>query len=134
MRLPTAWWPGIADGVTKSWRHSGWRGRLGVASLAVCAALCAAVAALTVTPVAAGSSAVLVGLPVPTDQLPAIMSAATSCPQLSGPRLAAQIMVASKFNPDATTPGGGSGVAGLTAAEWQRWIPAPGDADRKSVV
>jgi Ricin-type beta-trefoil lectin domain-like len=129
MRLVTAWRRRIAEDVTRSWRYGGRRGRLQGASLALIAALLlAAAAAGTVASAAANSSSVLVGLPVPADQLPAIKSGAASCPELTPPRLAAQIMVASRFNPDAKTAGGGSGVAGLTAAQWQQWIPAPGDA------
>jgi beta-glucanase (GH16 family) len=89
---------------------------------------CAAVAGITVAALAAGTSPVLMGLPVPAGQLQAIKNAATSCPELSPPRLAAQLMAASGFNPHATTADGGSGVAGLTAAQWRQWAPAPGAA------
>lgn len=129
MRRATAWPRQIAEDVTRSWRYGGRRGRLGVSGLALCAVLlCAAAASVAVTP-AAGSTAaptVLTGLQVPAGQLPDIKSAATSCPELTAPRLAAQLMAASRFNPDFTAPGGRSGVAGLTLAQWQQWMPAPG--------
>ncbi|MEU4240062.1 ricin-type beta-trefoil lectin domain protein [Actinoplanes sp. NPDC026619] len=71
-------------------------------------------------------SAELVGDPVPADQVAVIARAALACPQLTAARLAGQLMAASRFKVDATTPGGGSGVAGLTDAQWQLWAPWPG--------
>jgi hypothetical protein len=65
----------------------------------------------------------LVGDPVPTTQVTVIARAALSCPQLNTARLAGQLMAASRFREDATTPEGGSGVAGLTDAQWQTWVP-----------
>jgi hypothetical protein len=138
MRLATAWPRRIAEDVARSWRYGGRRGRLGVANLIVCVALlCAAVATVTWTRAAsdvpARDATVLAGLPVPADQLPTINSAAASCPELTPPRLAAQLMAASGFNPDFSTAGGGFGVAGLTLAQWQQWQPAPG-ASRTDVA
>jgi beta-glucanase (GH16 family) len=120
----------FARGVTGAWRDGGRLGRATVVKGAVLglAVVCGAVALFSLVPAAAGSTAALAGLPVPAGQLPAVTSAARSCPALTGPRLAAQLMTASKFNPAATTAGGGSGVAGLTAAQWQEWDPAPGDS------
>ena len=119
----------IAGGLAGSWRHAGRRVQWGIASvLVVCLALlCAASANVSLVSAMAGAS-LLAGQPVPPGQLPAIKSAALSCPALSPPRLAAQLMTASKFDPHATTGGGGSGVAGLTAAQWRQWAPAPGVA------
>jgi len=135
MRVATAWPRRIAEDVTRSWRYGGRRGRLGVAGLAVCGVLlCAAVADVAMAATAEVTAApVLEGLPVPAGHLPAIKSAAASCPELTPPRLAAQMMEASKFNPDAKTADGGSGVAGLTTAQWQQWKPAPG-ASRTDVA
>jgi beta-glucanase (GH16 family) len=129
MRLATARMRRTAQGLGRAWRHGGRLGRLAmVIYLALgLAILCAIVAAFSLVP-ATASSATLAGLPVPAGQLPAVKSAATSCPELSPPRVAAQLMTASKFNPRATTAGGGSGVAGLTLAQWRQWVPAPGDA------
>ena len=107
-------------------RHASRRGHAGMAGLAAGLAITgAAAASLGLVPPAAGTAAVA-GLPVPAGQLQAVKTAAMSCPELTGPRLAAQLMAASRFNPHATGPGGRSGVAGLTAAQWQEWDPAPG--------
>ncbi|GAA2645837.1 ricin-type beta-trefoil lectin domain protein [Paractinoplanes durhamensis] len=70
----------------------------------------------------------LVGDPVPASQVAVIARAALACPQLTAARLAGQLMAASRFQVDATTSGGGSGVAGLTDAQWQLWAPWPGAA------
>jgi beta-glucanase (GH16 family) len=129
MRRGTAWPRRIAEDVTRSWRYGGPRGRLGVSSLALCTVLlCVAAASVAVTPAAGVTTAptVRTGLPVPPGQLPVIKNAATSCPELTPPRLAAQLMAASGFNPDFRAPGGIIGVAGLTLAQWRQWIPAPG--------
>ncbi|MFI6763380.1 ricin-type beta-trefoil lectin domain protein [Micromonospora sp. NPDC050417] len=65
------------------------------------------------------------GLPVPASQVQTIAAAALSCPVLTPPRLAGQLMTASGFNPAARTEGGGEGVAGLTESVWNAWKPAP---------
>jgi hypothetical protein len=52
---------------------------------------------------------------------------------LTPPRLASQIAAESAFEPDATSDRGGSGIAGLTDAEWELWRPT-GDADRSDGV
>jgi beta-glucanase (GH16 family) len=129
MRLARARTRRAAQGVSRTWRHGGRLGRLALVNYVVLgvAMLCAVVATLSLAPATASTSP-LVGLPVPPGQLQAVKSAALSCPTLSPPRLAAQLMTASKFNPRATTAGGGFGVAGLTLAQWQQWIPEPGDA------
>jgi beta-glucanase (GH16 family) len=129
MRLATARIRGTAQGLSRAWRHGGRLGRLVMVIYLVLALaiLCAIVATFSLVPATASSSA-LAGLPVPPGQLPAVKSAAMSCPELNPPRVAAQLMTASKFNPHATAAGGGSGVAGLTLAQWKQWIPAPGDA------
>jgi hypothetical protein len=105
------------------WRHAGRAGQAAAAGLAL---TCAAAAGVGLAPATAGAAAALAGLPVPPGLLPAISTAAQSCPELTGPRLAGQLMTASRFNPHATAPGGRSGIAGLTTAQWQQWAPAPG--------
>lgn len=126
MRRATAWPRRIGEGMTRSWRYGGWRGRLGM-SLALCTVIaCAAAGSVAVAPVAGVSTEVLTGLPVPAGQLAAIKSAATSCPELTPPRLAAQLMATSKFNAEFRSAGGRFGVAGLNLAQWQQWVPAPG--------
>src|SRR5262249_26799402 len=52
-----------------------------------------------------------------------------SCPALTPARLAGHIMAVSQFDVNAKTRNGGEGIAGLTAQEWQRWVPGP-DAKR----
>src|SRR5437899_6404975 len=54
------------------------------------------------------------GVEVPADELQMIDAAAASCPGLTPPRLAGQLMANSGFNPQAKRAGGGSGIAGLT--------------------
>jgi beta-glucanase (GH16 family) len=128
MRLATACSRRIAEGLSRYWHRAGRLGRLAAVGLALClAVLCATAAGISLLPASADSSAPA-ALAVPGGMLAAVKSAALSCPELSPPRLAAQLMAASRFNPDAVTPGGGSGVAGLTAAQWQQWAPAPGAA------
>ncbi|SCG46456.1 ricin-type beta-trefoil lectin domain protein [Micromonospora rifamycinica] len=73
------------------------------------------------------------GRAVPADQVPLIAQAALSCPTLTAPRLAGQLMAASGFEADARTDRGGSGVAGLTDELWKRWLPWP-DAPRLDVA
>jgi hypothetical protein len=75
----------------------------------------------------------LAGAPVPTDQVQVIAQAVLSCPALTAPRLAGQLMAASGFDANAVTDTGGSGVAGLSDAQWQQWIPWP-DAQRQDVA
>ncbi len=90
--------------------------------------LAAVVAGSVVAMLLSGAAArpVLRGDEVPADQVPAIARASLACPTLTAPRLAGQLMVASRFRVDATTDDGGSGVAGLTDAQWQRWVPWQG--------
>jgi beta-glucanase (GH16 family) len=129
MRLATAWSRRTGTGSQPARRGGGFRQRVTARQLVLCLALLSAVAAgLGVVPALAGTGSSAAGLAVPARLLPTIRSAARSCPPLTPPRLAAQVMEASKFNPRATTSDGGSGVAGLTAAQWQTWIPAPGAA------
>ncbi|MGC4806691.1 transglycosylase SLT domain-containing protein [Micromonospora sp. DT233] len=68
----------------------------------------------------------LVGKPVPAADLSTIQSAALSCPALTGPRLAAQVMAASGFDSGtARAAGGVRGLAGLDDTTWRRWEPWP---------
>lgn len=64
-----------------------------------------------------GSEAV----PLTDAQRAALTEAARSCPALTAPKLAAQIMATTGF--EATADGG---IAGLTAAEWEIWKPWEG--------
>lgn len=60
-------------------------------------------------------------VPLTDAQRAALAEAAGSCPALTAPRLAAQIMATTGF--EATAEGG---IAGLTAAEWEVWKPWEG--------
>jgi hypothetical protein len=85
------------------------------------AAVCAVIAVVGIRIATADDTS---GNAVPADVLTAVKTAARSCPSLSPPRLAGQLMATSKFNPKATTDFGGTGIAGLTAAAWARWAPS----------
>ncbi|MGW1062311.1 hypothetical protein [Micromonospora rubida] len=67
----------------------------------------------------------LAGKPVPAGDLATIQSAALSCPALTGPRLAAQVMAASGFDSGAVGGGNVRGLAGLDDTTWRRWEPWP---------
>ncbi|MEV7986819.1 RICIN domain-containing protein [Micromonospora sp. NPDC085948] len=84
------------------------------------AVVCIVAAGLQVGPALAETT--VEGEPVPDDVLPAIVVGATSCPALTGPRLAAQLMAASGFKPTAVSERG-EGIAGLDSRAWQTWAP-----------
>jgi len=64
----------------------------------------------------------LAGKPVPAADVETIVAAALSCPTLTPPRVAAQIMAASGFDSEAAE----TGIAGLDNADWKRWRPSSG--------
>ena len=66
------------------------------------------------------------GVPVPAMELRAVIDAAQSCPSLSPPKLAGQLMEASRFTPASADTGQKQGIAGFTEAVWTRWAPWPG--------
>lgn len=68
----------------------------------------------------------LTGTPVPASDLRIIESAALSCPALTGPRLAAQLMATGAFTSGTS---GGPDVDGLDPGAWRKWSPWP-DAQR----
>ncbi|MGC5284853.1 RICIN domain-containing protein [Micromonospora sp. DT231] len=84
------------------------------------AVVCVVAAGLQVGPALAETT--VEGEPVPADVLPAIVVGATSCPALTGPRLAAQLMAASGFKATAVSESG-EGIAGLDSRAWQAWAP-----------
>jgi len=85
------------------------------------------VCALIVTlGVGSAGSAPIAGSPVPAKDTKVIIDAAKSCPALSPPKLAGQIMEASRFEPNGVTSHGGQGIAGLTDTVWKKWAPWPG--------
>ncbi|WP_163571698.1 hypothetical protein [Fodinicola feengrottensis] len=94
-------------------------------ALVVVAVLFATQGFSTYNPVLAGTHE-LTGTPVPAVDLPTIQSAALSCPALSGPKVAAQLMATGAFDSGAS---GGPTVDGLDPSQWRKWLPWP-DADR----
>ncbi|GAA4215814.1 RICIN domain-containing protein [Actinocatenispora rupis] len=71
----------------------------------------------------------LTGKPVSATDLRTIQTAALSCPSLTAPRLAGQVMAASGFDAAAVGTGGRRGLAGLDQAGWRRWHPWPDAQD-----
>jgi len=59
------------------------------------------------------------GTTVPDADVAAVVEAALSCPALTPPKVAAQIMAASAFTGSATR------IAGLDTEDWGRWRPSP---------
>ncbi|WFE25478.1 RICIN domain-containing protein [Solwaraspora sp. WMMD791] len=102
----------------RSLRTTRQRVEAGVAFTAAVA--CIVAAGLQVGPALAETK--IEGKPVPPDVLAAIVIGTTACPTLTGPRLAAQLMAASEFEPQARTPYG-EGLAGMDAQQWQEWAP-----------
>jgi hypothetical protein len=66
----------------------------------------------------------LAGRPVPAELLPTVQTAALSCPALSPPRVAGQVMAASGFDGNPSGGPAGSGIAGLSAEQWEHWKPS----------
>lgn len=67
----------------------------------------------------------LTGTPVSATDLRTIQTAALSCPSLTAPRLAGQVMAASGFDSGAVGKGGRRGLAGLDPHGWDKWHPWP---------
>lgn len=99
------------------------RGRLELTAGGVAVVLLAAVA-LGVGPAIADAGQIP-GNPVPDKDLPYVVAAALSCPTLTPPRLAGQLMALSGF--DASD--NGAAVAALSDADWAKWKPTD-DAQR----
>ncbi|WP_320068840.1 hypothetical protein [Micromonospora sp. RTGN7] len=78
----------------------------------------------------------LAGKPVPAGDLSTVQSAALSCPTLTAPRLAAQVMAASGFDAAVKRVGKVQGIAGLDDTTWRRWEPWPKAqfADRRANI
>lgn len=110
--------PSIGVRAWRSLRTTRQRVEAGVAFTAAVA--CVIAAGLQVGPALAEPK--IEGLQVPAEVLPAIVVGATSCPDLTGPRLAAQLMVASEFQ-TAARSATGRGLAGLDDEGWKKWAP-----------
>lgn len=118
MKLATAWSRRVTGDLTGVWHHGDRVCQLPMASFSACpVALCAAAVTFSIGPANDTTPQALIS--VPPDQLPAINGAAQSCRALAPPRLAAQIMAASAFDPRTTAVDGGTGSAGLTDGVWR---------------
>jgi Ricin-type beta-trefoil lectin domain len=97
-----------------------------VTTIALCGLVAASVGATTLVGVdiILADNAVA-GRPVDARTAQTITLAALSCPSLNGPRLAGQLMANSGLDPTATTADGGSGIAGLSPAVFNKWAPWP---------
>ena len=111
MRLATAW-------------HRKSRVRLILAATLAAVALVGCVLTLSRAGNSPARAAAGPAVDVPADELQMINSAARSCPTLTPPRLAAQIMANSGFDAQ-THDGDRQGIAGLTDAAWKQWAPGP---------
>ncbi|MFI5935031.1 RICIN domain-containing protein [Actinoplanes sp. NPDC051494] len=94
------------------------RGRAEVVALSLTIVVCGALA-LEVVPAIADDEK-LAGTPVPAEDVPSLVAAALSCPALTPPKVAAQVMAATGFGAD----GANSGVAGMDDATWSKWRPS----------
>lgn len=107
--------------MSRTWRSlRTTRQRVEAAVAFTAAVACVVAAGLQVGPALAETK--IEGKTVPDDVLAAIVIGTTSCPTLTGPRLAAQLMAASQFEPGARTETG-EGLAGMDAQAWQEWMP-----------
>ncbi|MFI5843113.1 ricin-type beta-trefoil lectin domain protein [Catenuloplanes sp. NPDC051500] len=59
--------------------------------------------------------------PVPDAYVQLVVSAGAACPAVSAPKIAAQLMAASAFNPNLLGPSGGEGIAQFLPAVWARY-------------
>lgn len=97
---------------------AGKRGRLELAGLGLAVVLLIGVA-IEVPPAIADAHK-LTGRPVPDGDLPAVVAAATSCPTLTAPRVAAQLMALTGFSASVTGPA----IAGMSDSDWTHWRPS----------
>ncbi|PRY29557.1 RICIN domain-containing protein [Pseudosporangium ferrugineum] len=114
--------------------------RLGRRRIDVVAAAVLVLGGITLTVTQTGSAFAdpdqVAGKPVPERDVEPIVAAALSCPALTPPRLAAQLMAASGFDPGAAESGTRKGVAGLKDTTWKKWRPWNGArrADREANI
>jgi hypothetical protein len=113
----------------RPWRRllSSTRKRVEVVALVMIMVACGAVA---FEMAATAGSDTLEGEPVPDGDVSAIVEAALSCPALTPPKVAAQIMAASGFK------GKGDSIAGLDDASFDKWRPSSdvSRADRRANI
>ncbi|WP_433388622.1 RICIN domain-containing protein [Micromonospora sp. KLBMP9576] len=106
MRKIVAWWTGMS--------------RRGAVVTSLVLALICVTTGVAGRQIAVADPAQPVGRPVDAATAQTISLAALSCPALSGPRLAAQLMANSGFEPAAA-----GGVAAMPAAAFGTWAPWP---------
>ncbi|MDR7274259.1 RICIN domain-containing protein [Catenuloplanes atrovinosus] len=117
----------IRSACVRAWRSlRTTRQRIEAGVAFVAAVACIVVAAMQVGPALAEPK--VEGKPVPDTLLASIVLGTTSCPALTGERLAAQLMAASEFEVSAVSDTG-EGLAGMDAEQWAQWAPWP-DAQR----
>lgn len=111
--------------LVRAWRRltAARRGRLELTALGAIVVMLIGVA--VGVPPAIANAQKIAGKPVPDAELPSVVAAALSCPTLTPPRVAGQLMAATGFDVTAT----GAGIAGLSDADWSHWRPAA-DAQR----
>ena len=63
-------------------------------------------------------------IPVPSEYVPAVLSAGRRCGQVTPALIAGQLMAASAFNPNLSGADGGQGIAQFAPAVWDRYAPA----------
>ncbi|MFF5175368.1 RICIN domain-containing protein [Micromonospora sp. NPDC000089] len=102
-----------------AWRRflSTTRGRAEVVALSLTIVVCAALAFEVVPAIATGDK--LKGAAVSDEDVASVVSAALSCPSLTPPKVAAQVMAATAFGGTA----GSRGVAGMDDDTWRKWQP-----------
>jgi hypothetical protein len=106
----------------RRWLYRGGR-RATIALCCLLTVICGAAAVIGYS--VATAQPVIPGKAIDAGTAQTISLAALSCPTLSGPRLAGQIMANSGFDPNVSTANGGTGVAGMSAATFQQWAPWP---------
>ncbi|MGW0502850.1 RICIN domain-containing protein [Micromonospora sp. NPDC003241] len=127
----------MATRPTRTRRSTGTSRRLiGAATLAT-AALVTMTASIAPRP--ADAVQPLAGTRVSDADVRLLTEAATACPTLTPPRLAGQVMAASRFTAtpvEAVQAVGAQGTAGLVPSVWQKWAPWDGarPADRTASV
>jgi hypothetical protein len=109
------------------WSRPMWRGAAGRWTFAAVVAVLAAAGVVIASLNLPKGDSTQAGVTVPAADLAAINSAVDACPALTASRLAGQLMANSGFKPSAasTAVPGGTGIAGLSDAAWQKWAPGP---------
>jgi Ricin-type beta-trefoil lectin domain/Transglycosylase SLT domain len=100
------------------------RRRTVVIAASIVLAVAGATTAMVAFDLASADNSAVPGKEVDAATAQTIMLAALSCPTLSGPNLAGQLMANSGFDPNAKTADGRTGVAALTSTTFKQWAPS----------